>query len=447
MPKKKNIFYDKSSCFPVIVAILLEICFCIFIISDSFGAYSCPAYKKYVSCSADKYLSGTSVGNSCYSCGANSHAPANNATTTCYCNAGYKNESGIAGSGASGGAANSATVSNGAACTVAADYLCIWANSGSDVNSCSGGDKFKITQTTNIDIGNGSCRLVYGSSNYWDGMDSTQYWWGTTMNCNDADSFDGDSFEDQLYNVYYTRSDVRPCCTCNSGYDFQGGDVGWYDTNSYDSQQSMINEMQRYVGASGNYGCFVKNYTISFNANGGSGTTASVSCTQKSNCTLTANGFSRAGYTFKRWCSNSNDTGTCYNNGATFDYQRLARTSGSITLYAQWTEIKCNAGYYLSAGTTCVLCTENHYCANNILYTCPGTLYSRAGSDEPGDCGRILHVNNDLIYLRSVKKTTPSLNVDIDGVVYYGNMSTNTSISKLQISSSGIQYSVYDDGM
>jgi hypothetical protein len=56
---------------------------------------------------------------------------------------------------------------------------------------------------------------------------------------------------------------------------------------------------------------------------------------------------------------------------------------------------------------------------------CPsGTMTSGSGNgaDEAGDCGRILHVGDYLIYLRADKKTTPALNVKIDDNVYYGNM-------------------------
>ena len=74
------------------------------------------------------------------------------------------------------------------------------------------------------------------------------------------------------------------------------------------------------------------------------------------------------------------------------------------------------------------------------------TIGSGLGADEAGDCGRVLNVGDEKIYLRSTKKTTPSLNISINGDVFYGNMSTATSGgSSLRINSGGATYRVYDD--
>jgi hypothetical protein len=66
-------------------------------------------------------------------------------------------------------------------------------------------------------------------------------------------------------------------------------------------------------------------------------------------------------------------------------------------------------------------------------------------------CGRILHVGDSVIYLRSEKQTTPSLNVKIGNDIYYGNMTTNdipmniNTERKLKIRFNDTAYSVYDD--
>lgn len=73
------------------------------------------------------------------------------------------------------------------------------------------------------------------------------------------------------------------------------------------------------------------------------------------------------------------------------------------------------------------------------------------GADEAGDCGRILHIGGNRVYLRSDKKTTPSLNVKIGNTTFYGNMSTTqTNMSdgiaqKLKLKYNNTAYSVYDD--
>jgi hypothetical protein len=75
------------------------------------------------------------------------------------------------------------------------------------------------------------------------------------------------------------------------------------------------------------------------------------------------------------------------------------------------------------------------------------------GADESTDCGRILHIGENKLYLRSVKRTTPSLHVRVDGVVYYGDMSkTETKMNMesnraLRIVDKGIPYWVHDDSV
>ena len=70
------------------------------------------------------------------------------------------------------------------------------------------------------------------------------------------------------------------------------------------------------------------NHTVTFNSNGGTGTmspqTASVTTA------LTANSFTRTGYTFAGWNTAANGSGTPYANGATYSF------AADATLYAQW---------------------------------------------------------------------------------------------------------------
>ena len=77
-------------------------------------------------------------------------------------------------------------------------------------------------------------------------------------------------------------------------------------------------------------------YTISFNANGGSGTTANVGATYDTPATLTANGFTKSGYNFAGWTTTSGGTVVEYSDGAQV-LNLTATASGTITLYAVWT--------------------------------------------------------------------------------------------------------------
>ncbi len=102
-------------------------------------------------------------------------------------------------------------------------------------------------------------------------------------------------------------------------------------------------------------------YTIAFNANDGNyigtatGTTASIAATYGTSYTLTANGFSREGYTFAGWTKNADGTGTSYTDGQT-GVSNLTTTNGAtVTLYAKWTgktyTVSFNAGTHGTCAT------------------------------------------------------------------------------------------------
>jgi uncharacterized protein (TIGR02145 family)/uncharacterized repeat protein (TIGR02543 family) len=88
-------------------------------------------------------------------------------------------------------------------------------------------------------------------------------------------------------------------------------------------------------------------YTVSFNANNGSGTAPSAQTANAgSSVTLPdGSGLSRSGYTFGGWNTNSNGTGTNYNVSTTYT------PNGSITFYAKWNIVTYAITYTLNSGT------------------------------------------------------------------------------------------------
>ena len=122
-------------------------------------------------------------------------------------------------------------------------------------------------------------------------------------------------------------------------------------------------------------------------------------------------------------------------------------------------KISCGGGSYIATAnnTTCSDVGAGYWAAAStvsqgsagVRNACDDgltTIGSGAGADEAGDCGRVLNVNGEKIYLRSKKKTTPSLNVSINGTTFYGNMGAS-GIGALKLKSNGTTYSVYDDSM
>ena len=76
----------------------------------------------------------------------------------------------------------------------------------------------------------------------------------------------------------------------------------------------------------------VTTYTITFNANGGEGSMDDLTGEAGSTVALTANAFTRDGYTFAGWNTQKDGKGTAYKDKAE------VKLEGDMTLYAQWTK-------------------------------------------------------------------------------------------------------------
>ena len=125
----------------------------------------------------------------------------------------------------------------------------------------------------------------------------------------------------------------------------------------------------------------------------------------------------------------------------------------------------CPLGEYLPpAHNSCTACPENSYCLGGTFSfngttpqgatACATGLYSPVGSTESAQCGHILHIGDEVLYLRSTKITPHALHVDVDhdGVAdFFGNMTTADVVMhagsehKLKVKLDGVIYSIYDD--
>jgi uncharacterized repeat protein (TIGR02543 family) len=74
-----------------------------------------------------------------------------------------------------------------------------------------------------------------------------------------------------------------------------------------------------------------ESYTISFNANGGSGTMANQTIVSGESSAIKANAFTRAGYTFFGWATSAGATSAAYADGASY-----VMGDSDVTLYAVW---------------------------------------------------------------------------------------------------------------
>ena len=144
-------------------------------------------------------------------------------------------------------------------------------------------------------------------------------------------AYEGDVSGLTIYgDAYHSGSSVTFKATPPSGKAFAYWD-NFLDqsTNSTDNPYTFNISADMFVNP-----IYLNACTVSYNINGGSGTTpAAVEGVEGGNLVLDSGaGFSRTGYTFGGWNTNSSGTGTNYDAGS--DY---TLPSSNVTLYAKWT--------------------------------------------------------------------------------------------------------------
>jgi uncharacterized repeat protein (TIGR02543 family) len=132
---------------------------------------------------------------------------------------------------------------------------------------------------------------------------------------------------------YDIRSNLSPNTFTLTEYAFDGWATSPEGPKVYSNGQSVTNLASTQGAIVTLYAKWVDSFfTVSFNINGGSGSTpGSLRVGNGSNTVLPDGaGFSRAGYTLTGWNTNSSGTGNSFAPGSNYT------PSGNITLYAQW---------------------------------------------------------------------------------------------------------------
>ena len=127
--------------------------------------------------------------------------------------------------------------------------------------------------------------------------------------------------------TYGTALTLRTAIPARSGYTFvrwntkaDGSGTGYAAGASYTTNAAVTL-----------YAIWAANtYAVTYNANGGTGTTAGQTKTYGEALTLSDCGFTRDGYTFRYWNTKADGTGTTYAAGASYT------ANAAVTLYAIW---------------------------------------------------------------------------------------------------------------
>ena len=116
-------------------------------------------------------------------------------------------------------------------------------------------------------------------------------------------------------------------------------------------------------------------YTVSYNANGGSGAPSSQTKWYGKTLTLSSTKPTRTGYTFVNWNTKSDGSGTSYSSGGSYT------TNGGTTLYAIWKIIAYTVSYNANNGSGAPSAQTKTY---NVTLKLSSTVPARTGYDFLG---------------------------------------------------------------
>lgn len=152
-----------------------------------------------------------------------------------------------------------------------------------------------------------------------------------------------------------TKKNENKCYVCGNS---QGQKYIWGSEETYGSA-SNCSVQNQYSNQSTCEGNNYIEYTVIYNANGGTGTTASSTHKYGASKELTANGFSREGYIFKGWATTADGVVKYADKESVRD---LSSTNGAtINLYAIWNANSYTVSYNANGGTGTTASSTHKY--------------------------------------------------------------------------------------
>jgi uncharacterized repeat protein (TIGR02543 family) len=117
----------------------------------------------------------------------------------------------------------------------------------------------------------------------------------------------------------------------HSGYSFTGWNTSASGGGTTYLQGATIPNVQANITLFAQWEALLSSFTVSYEANGGSGTMSSATVTQGESHSIKPNGFIYEGYTFAGWNTAADGSGTSYEPDT-----YINNIQGNITLFAQW---------------------------------------------------------------------------------------------------------------
>ena len=181
-----------------------------------------------------------------------------------------------------------------------------------------------------------------------------------------------------------------------------------------------------------------KTYVVTFDSNGGTGTMKEQKFDEGVEQALTMNAFTREGYSFSKWNTVKDGSGTSYTDG-----QKITATA-DMTLYAQWTDNSSSGSGGSGSGTTVSGFDSNG--ASNATFSVSATQevrFSRGNLQYQASTDTWRFAENQYDRVGSDNSLISSTNdgwIDLFG---YGTSGWNSGASAYQPYSASNSYSAY----
>ena len=215
-----------------------------------------------------------------------------------------------------------------------------------------------VTGHTYVGVHSGSITGTIGTSNVGVVLEFKTNKYTVTFDKNNGTG----AMADQTF-TYGVKQALTKNAFTRTGYTF----AGW--NTQANGKGTAYTDQQEVTSLSAADGATVKlyaqwtaiSYTVTYDGNGSTGgSTASSSHTYDTAKALTANGFTKTGYTFKGWNTKADGSGTSYADKASV--KNLSSTNeATVTLYAQWTANKYTIVFSSNGGTGTMVNQEMTY--------------------------------------------------------------------------------------